>query len=154
MMTAPIHWNQIVSHHDKFLRFNNAGGGVAGGLRPMSPVIEMQHSHAWNNLPHEHTIPAHVHTLDSRMATSGVPYLAGGVEPHFMAAGAEGSPDKRAYTGPEMPYFNPPFGYTAKPTTGAQQSVNSDTKSHTHALSTELSDVELAYLDVILCEKD
>lgn len=155
MSTPPITWTQIVSHDDKFLRFNNAGGGTYGGVKGLSTLLEVEHTHTFDTVPHYHSIPSHIHNLDSRSATAGTQFLAGGVAPWYAAIGEGGVPPNKGYVGEILSGLYPPFSWPVRPLTDAHESpMNSDNNAHTHTADSFGTDVELAYVDVILCQKD
>lgn len=140
--SSPLAWTRVTSQHDKGVRIVSGAGGVAGGTTVISGGITLAHTHAITAYDHTHTF-AHTHTVST--TNSGIANTTN----HGLASN----------TG-----FLFPYNWVSG---GAASSVNSmidtfvsdgvtDNDSHSHGgvTTSALSNVTLAYLDVLLCTKD
>lgn len=140
---APTGWTKVVTQNDKALRVVSGSGGVASaGGQGLSNTITLAHSHTLPShnhaMPHKHTSP--VFSIAGQIATgNGLtdwPYGTANVTASdvFVGAGAGGSA-----THPAM--------LTSEPS-------NANTSDASPTMDSQLTDVSLAYIDVILCSKD
>lgn len=144
MASPPIGWNKITTQHDKALRVvaGSSGGIPGGGSQLMSTVITLGHSHTIvAGGGHDHSAD-HTHTLDTTGVTSFPPtsqYISslGG---SLMVGG-----------------FNPGHstGSPVQPVSGTllESPVADPDHSHGGVTGSALTDVALAYADVIYCTK-
>ncbi len=146
MASPPTGWTKITAQNDKALRMvsGGTGGSPGGGAQSLSSVISLAHAHTIVAAGgHSHSA-LHTHLLDTSSQTatpassssvcgfhgSGI-MIAG----HFVA-GQQGSPQLTAVSS------NPGLTPDADPD-----------HSHGGATGSALSDISLAYADVIWCSK-
>ncbi len=146
MATAPDGWTKATDQNDKGLRVVSATGGSAGGSQPISSGIILAHTHTIDQYDHDHAVTAHTHTLTSTLTspvtdstnrgwlgTGGSSRTIGNIGAGFSTAG-------NAMTGGVG--------------TMESEAVATDSHAHGGATGSALSNVTLAYADVIKCSKD
>lgn len=153
---APSGWTKSVALNDKIIRVVTGAGGGSGGSHALSTPIPM--AHATHTIPsqagHTHTID-HIHFLGGVTPSSGLrtsltgnrvgtsassPGVDMSVQP---ASGGSGSDSQHHW-----------FRTSANPNSSPTLAANA---AHDHAGATtgsRLTDLALAYLDVIICTKD
>lgn len=152
MPSPPAGWVKITSQHDKTLRMvtGATGGQLGGGSHNLSETISLVHTHGVeDNLDHTHTM-SHTHAVDSqvlasRLAPSAIPvYAQRGfssftvvLEPYNAAGSTLGIASE----------FNATTEAATTPTDAA------GAHHHDGVTGSSLTDVNLAYADVIWCIK-
>ncbi len=135
---APLAWTKVTSQDDKAVRIVSGSGGVAGGTLPIAAGITLAHTHAITAYDHSHTF-GHVHSIASTTnaiannANRGVSQSVGQLQDVTLSGGG-------------IVRMND--SYDSAGTTAI------DSHAHGGATSSALSNVTLAYLDVLLCTKD
>jgi hypothetical protein len=138
---APLSWTQVVSIDDKAIRIVSGAGAGSGGTLGIADGFPIQHSHVISASAHTHPLASHTHTLNSASESNvgndtstyfGVP-VAGGII--YGVSGA---------------------GNSAKTDTTGSSSGTYDSNSHSHggATGNALTNITLAYVDLIMCSKD
>jgi hypothetical protein len=147
MSTAPSGWTKQTSVNDKLLRVVSGTGGSAGGSQSPSSAITLAHTHSISNVDHSHTVDAHSHIFADGTATTPVLtptpnglLITGGTDRRWGTVTVGGAISVNALTG----------GLA----TLESQTVATDSHSHGGATGSSLSNVTLAYADVIKCTKD
>lgn len=143
MATPPITWTKITTVDDKALRMvsGSSGGSASGGAQGLSVALPLAHTHAIDTVLHNHAIGSHTHTLASGSQTAN---------PYTNSFGGAG-----IYDVGHLAQAGTSSGTAFKKTSDVT-SANTDTLSHNHGGSSgsALSDVTLAYADVIYCSKN
>lgn len=141
--SAPTAWTRVTTHHDKAVRIVSGSGGSAGGSNVLSSGLTLAHTHTIQNYDHSHT---YTHSHNNASTNSG--------NAATLGAGEFGLTNLGGFLYPlDMHGFGDSFlcmsnAYTSEGVT----SVFSH--SHGGATSSSLSNVTLAYLDVLLCSKN
>lgn len=142
---APLNWTKSTSHDDKILRIvSGSTGGTADGTSPFSSSFQLAHVHALDSQSHTHTL-AHTHALTSGSArhSNGTGFIAN--------RKIYGAADADLYYAANTGAGDFPLGYTTD-----SQSVSTDSYAHAHggATASGLSNITIAYADVIMCTKN
>lgn len=152
MPSPPAGWTKLTDQHDKALRMVSGatGGAPGGGAQLLSSVIPLQHIHAIPpQADHTHSM-THVHPVQSRVDSGGgvgsqtnnyiFSYPVGGGH-DLMAHNAAGALQTVVYL---------------DPTSQVPTEALDDAGAHDHGgvTDTQLTDITLAYADVIYCRKD
>ncbi len=144
---APTGWTKSTSIDAMALRVVSGSGGVTGGgTQDLASAITLAHSHSTSaDGAHSHTVPNHICNLDlfgstNLLAVTAADYVqadGGGI---LKLSGASGpSASQTCY----------------KRFTNSDGSGNTAASStHTHTIGTSLSNISIAYLDLIQCSKD
>jgi hypothetical protein len=150
--SAPVGWTKISSTNDRMLRIVSGSGAGTGGVQLTSSGIPLAHTHAMTaDTDHTHTIPNHVHQINSTLSIST----------SFANTGDSGALNAsyvQDIGGALVRSDN--SGPTASRTAYKTQSTNSGAGNtsaaggHTHVIDSILTDVLFAYVDVIQCSKD
>lgn len=160
MASPPSGWVKLTSQHDKSLRIVSGGtGGLpGGGSQLLSAPIALAHTHAIVTASHTHTSP-HIHpvataSISGSSPTASPQYWSAGVTFPFLGPGG-GNPQFVEYYGDGGAAFA--FSKFLTKVTGPPY-TNPDLESgggHVHggATNSQLTDVQLAYADVIWCVK-
>lgn len=170
--TAPVGWTKLTTQNDKALRVvSGSSGGSAGGSLGLSTGITLAHTHTVDSHTHDlanhtHSTPAHQHTLDATLISGSVPPSLVDINKIVSVSPSLGG----SFTADALYYNSDATGaYTAAPgyttsqynkqtvsggsgTSGAPSSNTSS--AATPATDSQLTNVTLAYADVILCSKD
>ncbi len=152
MASPPTGWSKITSHDDMALRVvsGGSGGATGGGSQGLSSTITLGHAHTIvAGGGHQHTAD-HTHPLDSgsvtaTAATSTVVCAKGGSR--LVESGNTGG--SIVSTTPLGTVSNNPDPFGAFP----DPPVADPDHNHGGATGSALSDVSLAYADVIYCTK-
>lgn len=140
--TSPTGWLKVVTVNNRGLRVvSGAGGGTAGNL-PFSTTITLNHTHTVTTAgDHTHTIGTHRHNV----AGSAV---SGGNSASFFFIALDGSDYLR-------PTNNDGTSQTAVKgrTTLGGSGTSGGSGNHSHSLDSALTNINLAYVDVIQCQK-
>ncbi len=144
MSSPPTGWTKDTSQHDKALRMvdGSSGGSPGGGSQLLSMTISLAHTHSVpGQLDHTHTMD-HTHTLDSGTQTI---VRAGFVVLQGHGRLATGSPTGASNAGV---FFNKTSGVPP------EAMVAAGAHDHGGTTDSQLTDVTLAYADVIWCSKN
>ncbi len=142
MPTAPLTWTKITTSDDRGLRVVSGatGGSQGGGAQGLSQAITLAHTHTIVADAHTHAMNSHTHSLDTASASvtpgdtaTGFPGTEGQIIRRAQGPGAEASLTSTSGN---------PLG-----TTG------SNSHDHGGVTSSTLTNITLAYADVLLCEK-
>lgn len=153
MATPPAGWTQLTSQHDKCLRIVDGatGGSPGGGAQLLSATIALAHTHGIPTFSdHIHTM-SHTHPIDTAtVATMTAPtnnYIQSQRTFNQFSPIAESFNSANAPDG-QATFFD-------KVTQGANEPT-APAGSHNHGGVTDskLTDIALAYCDVIWCTKD
>lgn len=157
--SAPTGWTQDTTHNGKALRVVSAAGGGSGGSSDPSSTITLAHTHTVASHTHDmgnhtHSTPAHQHNIEYSL-NGGYDTISGANLPVLSAdsagaslvgalatAGANSS--QRAFTNRTESSGGSTSGAPSTNTTGAT-SPSTDS---------QLSNISLAYINVIVCTKD
>jgi hypothetical protein len=139
---APTGWTKLTTQNDKALRIVTGTGGGAGGSAGFGTTISLAHSaHSVTaGGTHSHTLAGHTHSLSQTGAGAGV----AGSDWYFSGSGKMINGSGAGAVAVSR--------YSA--TTGSDASAVSTDSDHQHGLQSALSDVTLAYVDVVQCSKD
>lgn len=139
--SAPLTWTKLITQNDKILRVTSGvDGGTSGGTTLMSN-LNLAHTHTIDSKSHNHTF-AHTHHLE----TSGSRTFGSvGTTRMFGNAGAALYVATTGGAGVSM--------LTAISTSGT---ITYDSVAHTHGgvTGSALPTIALAYVDVIMCQKN
>jgi hypothetical protein len=147
---APVTWTKISTYDDRLVRIvSTSAGGATGGSVPISTGITLSHAHAIESMAHAHTIAidSHTHNIATGNASAGSVsenYLATNISPYSTDA-VVGAPGGYSTNRKLKNTFS---------TASGSLSTNSDSHNHGGNTGVGLSDITLAYADVIACSKD
>lgn len=143
MASPPAGWVKITTQHDKALRIvsGGTGGSPGGGSHLASDLIPLAHTHAVNaQLDHSHTA-YHTHPIATGSQIVVIPegFLRASASIIHNAIGGGTSPSD----------------ILMSTTTALNTEVPAAAGEHSHGgiTNSQLSDVQLAYADVIWCTK-
>lgn len=142
MAAAPLSWTKLTAQTDKALRIVSGAGGGTGGTQALGTALPLAHTHSLSSVSHTHAIGSHTHTL------------AKGTDPSAFVMGT--NPVVEISAGGDMRTDFPGTvvnGLSAN-TSGATGSTDSASHDHSGVTGSALTDITLAYADVIFCEKD
>lgn len=149
--TAPVSWTKIAGANDRMLRVVSGTGGGTGGTQLISSGLTLMHTHSLTAVvDHTHSIPSHQHQINQTNSSGG--------QGNVVGAGIDATPTYiQAASGTLVDSQD--SGATSSRTVYKTQSVSSGGTTdaaggHTHTLPNQLTDLVLAYLDVIQCSKD
>ncbi len=140
---APLTWTKSTAQNDKAVRIVSGAGAAAGGTTAISTGITLAHTHTIAAYDHTHTFN-HTHTVSTPTSSIGnaLTHILDGqqgyLSPYNYASGGGSSNINQA----------------AISTYIATATTPNDSHAHGGATSSGLSNVTLAYLDLILCVKD
>lgn len=144
--SAPLNWEKSTTHNDKILRIvSDTSGGTAGGSSPFSSSFLLAHTHTLDVQSHSHSY-SHTHAM------------ARGSSFEFQSNGLGVIANRRIYgaNGADL-YYAANTGAGDSPLSNAtdSQSLATDSYSHSHGGATQsgLSNLTVAYADVIMCTK-
>lgn len=144
MPAPPIGWTKNTTQHDKALRMvdGSSGGSPGGGAQLVSASITLAHTHTVPDQADHIHVMDHVHALDSGNKSI--------VRAGFAVVQGHG----RLATGSPTGASNP--GVTFNKTSGNPLEAMSAAGTHDHGGTTDsqLTNITLAYADVIWCEKN
>jgi hypothetical protein len=147
MASPPTGWVKITNQHDKALRMvsGGSGGTAGGGAQLLSSVISLAHTHTIGaQADHTHTA-SHTHPIATGTKTIVIPlgllgYFVTGISQvtHNLIGGGSGGSQRILNT-----------------TTADTADAPAVAGSHDHGgvTDSQLTDITLAYADVILCTK-
>lgn len=144
MASPPSGWTKNTTQHDKALRMvdGSSGGTPGGGAQLLSSVIPLAHLHSVPaQADHLHTIN-HTHTLDS--GTQNV------VRTGFALVEGHG----RIATGSPVGAAAPGFSFSKNSLNPTEPIVAAGGHDHGGTTDSQLTDITLAYVDVIWCSKN
>lgn len=150
--SAPTGWTKAVTDNDALVMSSLSSGGLASGIDSISAGLTLQHSHTiQSGGAHTHSISNHTHTLET--TTQSVGSSTGEFLMQGGTAGGGGTSvalrnKALPTTGTPQPFQQNTFTNTSGATT------NSDSHDHGGATGNLLSDIIIAYQDVIRCQKD
>jgi hypothetical protein len=144
MAAAPDGWTKTTDQNDKGLRIVSGVGGSAGGSVAMSAGLTLAHTHTIDNFDHNHGVTSHTHTL----TTAGTNQFNAANDKRIVTGGAS---RKLSHTGTGATARNA-VAQTAA--TIDSETVATDSHAHGGATGSGLSNLTLAYADVIKCTKD
>ena len=140
--SSPAGWSKLTTQNDKALRIVSGAGGGSGGSLGTGQTIVLAHTHSSTvGGAHSHTLGGHRHNV----ATQNIIDQVAGAEYIII----DGNNDLRRTNG-DGTVQNAVKGRTTKLGTGGTSGTDPD---HTHTLSTALSNIILAYVDMIQCQK-
>jgi len=145
--SAPTGWTKLATQNDKALRIVSGAGGGSGGSLGTGQAIVLGHTHVPSSAgTHTHTIGSHRHDVEQNS-----PYLTAISPLHeYVWVDTDGSL-RPSQNNVGSPISKPTVkGRTTKTGGGVLSGANAD---HTHSLTTMLSNVILAYIDMIQCQK-
>jgi len=145
MASPPTGWTKILTQDDKALRVvTGTSGGTTGGSQSISSPIVIAHTHTISSVTHSHVTPAHVHNLDT-YSESGAGAAAGLII--TSSASIQGLFESNSAA---------TEAFTAKRFSKSDGGGSTDAFSHNHGGTTGslLTNLTLAYQDVIYCSKD
>lgn len=138
---APVGWAQVVTQNDKALRVVSGGsGGTAGGTLALSSTITLAHTHTVN--AHHHSI-AHKHTVPVGHSGSTV----------FVADSGSWGQGTEAVNVLGYQFAGAGFGPSSLSYIKSKDSDSANSGDTSPGTDSKLSDVALAYIDVILASK-
>jgi hypothetical protein len=144
---SPVGWTKIAAVNDRMLRVVSGVGGGVGGTQPISSGVSLAHTHVLTaTSDHTHSIPSHTHVFANTAGTTGTTMTAAAsfVLPDgsggMVQASSGGSPASRTCINAA--------------TTNTGSGNTSAAGGHTHVLPNSLTDLTLAYVDVIEASKD
>jgi hypothetical protein len=141
---APTGWSKLATQNDKALRIVSGAGGGTGGSLGTGQTITLQHIHSTAaSGSHSHTLGSHRH--DVGQVTAG-PASFSGV---FFYITVDGS-DYFKPTNNDGSVQSAVKGRTNKTGGGGASGTDPD---HTHTLNSSLTNIVLAYVDMIQCQK-
>lgn len=145
---APASWTQLVTQNDKGLRVVSGGtGGTAGGTTAISAGLTLAHTHSISSSGnHTHTCPAHTHTLNT--STGSGPATPSNFVGQATVAGGQILQERTTGAGGLIPVLK------TLATSGSYNSGSAGDHNHGGATGSLLSNVTLAYADVIMCSKN
>jgi hypothetical protein len=153
---APTGWTKSTAQNDKLVRVvSTSAAGGSGGSNAVSAGITLRHSHIILGAAHSHAIAvgSHGHNIGTGNAAASASF---DTTVAFEYAGFTFRPSGVCYFRPPYTGGNPCYKklktFSGIPETDAA----SDSVSHAHggATAEALTDVVLAYADVIACQKD
>lgn len=143
---APLTWTKLTTQDDKGLRVvSGSTGGTAGGSQAISSAITLSHTHTISSEGHTHSIDAHTHSVTSDSSdTAGVAEsewigTSNGLDLITFARAGSFSRDLMR------------VGYNNSLANESNQTVAHD---HGAASGSSLSNVTLAYADIVMCSKN
>jgi hypothetical protein len=143
--SAPTGWTKLTTTNDKGLRVVSGTGGGTGGSTGLSSGLTLAHAHTTSSAGgHTHTTGAHRHDL----ASWGNQNATNAVGRAYLSPNGANTITVTDGTAVSRTILK---GRTAKDGNGVTTSNPGD---HSHSMFTSLSNVTLAYLDVIQCSKD
>lgn len=144
---APTGWNKLTTQNDKALRIVSGAGGGVGGSLGTGQTITLLHTHVpSSNGTHSHTVGSHRHNVDqAASAATSISTLNTRV---WVDSDDTLRPNQTNVGSPVSK--NVVRGRTTK--TGGGVSSGTD-PNHTHTMASALSNIILAYVDVIQCQK-
>jgi hypothetical protein len=145
---APIAWLKFISLNDRALRVvSGAGGGLAGSLGTGQNIV-LNHTHTSGLAgSHSHTTGAHRHNVNAATGISARTLIA---HPSMNAAAFTGADEARATTFDGGAQAQAVKGRTQM---GASGLTTGTQANHNHTISSSLTNIILAYVDVIHCQK-
>ena len=145
--TAPTGWTKSTTVFDHVAGVSSTVGGITGSGASITTPISLAHSaHTFSaSGTHQHNLLAHTHQFDSSIypadngttVTSYRMYLD--ASNNLRVAPSGGTSSKNFLDG----------GFNS-----IAPGFSDSEPNHTHTVSDELEDISLAYIDVILCDKD
>lgn len=152
MASVPITWTKITTQHDKALRVvsGSSGGSSGGGSQLLSVALPLAHTHVISSVAHDHDAGSHTHTLASSSQTVNVYTQSGGGD--YLSGQSFGNNFRIDVNPAGATGASVLKKTTAAPTIG----TSSDSVSHAHGTTSgsALSDIILAYVDVLYASKD
>lgn len=151
---APSGWTKLTSNHDRAMRITSgAGAGIAGSVM-ISAGFQLAHTHTIGSVSHDHNLPDHTHTLEVQSNTN-----AGNFENNWpVGTSLDFVKNMHNVSGASNPRFRmkPNFTTVVHQTFTLVAGSLTDSVSHDHggATGSALSNVTLAYMDMIECQKD
>jgi len=142
---APLNWTKLTTQNDVLARIvSGSGGGTGGGSSPLSSSLLLAHTHSIDTKVHDHSFD-HTHTLDTGTlgSTSSSVFIT-----NTRIFGEPGAALYRSQNGGGGDFSRGPVTDTV--------TLDTDEESHNHGAATgsALSNLTLAYADVIMCSKD
>lgn len=136
---APTGWTQVTTQNDKALRVVSGSGGGSGGAVAISTGFTLAHSHTVNS--HTHAQPDHTHQLDYDTASFASPVGS------LRTDASDGSHVMVSAGAVSSGWFE---CFSATANSGS----STNTGSAAPGTDTQLSNVTLAYIDLILASKN
>jgi hypothetical protein len=136
--SAPTGYTKITGNDNSAIRIVSGIGGGSGGAVNLSATVTLSHAHTING--HEHSEPAHTHLVDRTSSTN-----SDTSEYVFILTN-----QLFAKTGVLTGDFTPVFARDLTDSTGPTDSGSTSGG----ATDSQLSDVEFAYVDIIIASKD
>jgi hypothetical protein len=151
MGSPPSGWVKITAQHDKALRIvsGGTGGSVGGGAHLVSDTILLAHTHTIpTQADHAHTL-SHTHPIDSTTVAGMTPPTNNFVQTQrsFSSFGSLSESFNSAGGGGVATSIDK----TTQPANEA--TALAGTNNHSGVTDSKLTDVSLAYADVIWCTK-
>ncbi len=133
--SPPANWNKLTAQNDKICRVVSGSGGGAGGSDLLSATITLAHTHGF---AHTHSTPAHVHDVKDDGAATDANMVQ-----KVVSATSDDS-----------------FLFTVKAGSTSLREIHAQTKTDGSATTdskgttdSQLSDLNLAFIDVVLGQK-
>jgi hypothetical protein len=144
---APLTWTKQTSTDDRLLQLVSGNGGVNGGTALTSAGVTLAHTHVPSNTTHHHTFPEHTgHSLVTISDDE-----AGNWTDYYAVAPSGGYYSARYHIGAAVSQGTiNGIGSVDQ----SQSGITGNVGTHGGALGTSLSNIILAYADVIACQKD
>lgn len=144
--TAPLKWSLKTGHNDKCLRIVSGTGGGSGGTDGVSQTIPFLHEHSLSVFVHSHTY-THNHGFDTVTEAN-----AGSLTSDLVIKNTVGGSNNIVQVAIAAPGTHDILGNTF-------DNILTTTDQHTHnhggsTQSTTSANINLAYADIIQCEKD
>lgn len=144
---APTGWTKLTSVDAKALRVvSGSGGATGGGSQDIGATIALNHTHSITSAgSHSHSIPNHVCVMNSNgsASTFQTPDASTAIQADgsgFLLGSSLSTPASRT---------------CYKRVTASDGSGTTGTDSnHTHTVGSSLTDLNIAYVDLIQCSKD
>lgn len=151
---VPTGWTKDSTNSGRVLRVTNGSGGGTGGSADPASAISLAHSHTVNGHTHDlanhtHTGPSHTHDIDysdtSGVAAAGTnPIVSDNLSSQTLKLGTSGTGTARTHLNLTK---SSGTGNTGAPSSNTSGSASPGTDS-------QLTDITLAYMDVLIGVKD
>lgn len=139
---APTGWTQVTTQNDKALRVVSGSGGGTGGSQALSSAITLAHTHTvashTHTIAHKHVVPVGYVTASTIFFPQGAEWGAGSGSDSSAIVSAGGSNG----------------GASARDYAKSKDSDTADSGAASPATDSQLSNITLAYIDVIIASKD
>ncbi len=150
--SAPSGWTKIATANDRMLRVVSAVGGGTGGTQLISSGVSLNHTHAITAVAdHTHSFADHTHGLDTGASSSAARTADAS---YGYIPESDGTPGVLALCQQVLGLPTASRTVYKSTTTNSGAGNTGAAGGHTHVLPNSLTDMALAYVDVIQCSKD